>query len=1052
MSSFPPIVHSEKFPSQDPWVRTRRRLAERRLAWLWWLAAVAALCFATTAQARPVFRPWDLPVRDAPGLLSPDVLDIDGDAQGRLWIATAEGGASRYDPRDGSWLTFAEGYALHDTQVLDVHVDRRGDVWFATEDDGVHRLDRRDHTWARFDGGDGAVDGGLRIVEDHRGWLWVVGFDAGLSRFEPGRGRWVDLAAEMVEWTPVFHDLVEDAAGTIWAHGLDGLYVHDPKSDQWEAVAEVPREVHAQLSAIHPGPDVGVWLGGWFGGVGWLSGTGGEYRQVVPPLEGATDRQIAALLPTPEGELWVGTYARGFFRIDPETGALDDAAVRRPDEWGAKLLFRDRDGDVWAGSWGTNLRRFDAGTRAWQEQQAPLAGPDADVTAVYEDRQGTLWFGTRGAGVLRRDGRTGAWSQLPLRRDGTIGGDRINGVAVGPDGELWITSSQVMSGLVNGSGVRGGGVHRFDTRTGDWTTYRGEDGLGGSNARDVAITPEGDVLVAGLFGIRQLDRELDRWSTVAYTSYSEPGYVRSLKVAADGRVWGLGDPGTLVGSRTRLDRHWHAPPPTPTFEGQRVRWIAADPAGDLWAGLADHRLARLPRGEDDWLCCSGGTRGRVGIAGMAFSRSGAGWLWSSDGRVAAWSAKAGTGTWREPPDHVEGNYNPGIALVDPEGAAWVGYRNGTVRFDADGERTDVFTGDDGLAGGMADAGGVDAAGALWLVDSQNGATRLVLDDRGPHRPHRLDGVAPAVSPAGLLRDGDGGPAGICWARPSGLMLSTGSGAATTPLSPVRDWTTGVAGGLDGCWAGHFLSGLVFVDRSGEVRRFGLDQGLPDRLVTGLSPVPGTAGSRVWVATNDGAALVDADAGVLHVVTVAEGSSAGVVDRILALPDGGALLVFEAYDRKWFGGDTLDTARAIPHLRRVSAAGQVGPLEPWPGGRVRDLAIDGEGTVWVVTELGLIRRGEGEPAWLPAPLPADIRRVRAVAADPVGRDARIWLAVDGEFGEPASVLVHDPARDSWRTLSTADGLPGATRIDALEPDGRGGVVVLAGGRVVRGAVR
>ena len=121
------------------------------------LALLAALGPVTLVEARPALRPWPLPIQDAAGLLSPDVTAIDGDAQGRIWFATSEGGASRYDPRDGSWLTLAEGYGLHDTQVLDVLVDSRGDVWFATVDDGVHRLRAGDGGWDRFGEYDGAV-------------------------------------------------------------------------------------------------------------------------------------------------------------------------------------------------------------------------------------------------------------------------------------------------------------------------------------------------------------------------------------------------------------------------------------------------------------------------------------------------------------------------------------------------------------------------------------------------------------------------------------------------------------------------------------------------------------------------------------------------------------------------------------------------------------------------------------------------------------------------------------------------------------------------------
>ncbi len=1016
------------------------------------LALLAALGPVTLVEARPALRPWPLPIQDAAGLLSPDVTAIDGDAQGRIWFATSEGGASRYDPRDGSWLTLAEGYGLHDTQVLDVLVDSRGDVWFATVDDGVHRLRAGDGGWDRFGEYDGAVADALELLEDRRGWIWAVGFDGGLSRYEPVPGTWTPLANDDDAFTYAYHDIAEGVDGVLWARGTRGIIAYLPDEDRWRHVWGSDRIRSEDTSAMFPGADGGLWIGGWLGSVGYIDRPSGTYREVVPPTERATERCVDALLHTREGEIWVGTSRRGVHRLDPETGRWRDVGPYGADEWGPAFLVEDRAGDIWAGTWGANVRRFDADSRAWFQGQAPLVPASSAVTAVYEDRRGVLWFGTRGEGALRHDPGTGEWSRLPMRTDGTLGGDVINSVSRGHGEEIWFSSGQTLGGVFNGTGIHGGGLHRFDLGSGTWITYRSENGLDDPNSDAVVAVPGGEVIAAGLFGIRRLEHDLGRWSYL--DAWFMEGGARGLVLRADGTPWALTDSGQVATGGDSIGNNWRTFPVWPTFGGHRIQWLTPEPSGDLWAGLGEHGLARLSPGADVWERCSTDTLGiEDGVdIHLSVGPGGERWAWDQEGRAALLAWDGAPPEWCEPPPWVRGFSNSGPALVDAHGGLWVGYRHATVRFDADGARMDVFTESDGLVGDAVDDGIVDAHGALWLSDSFEGVTRIEIDERGPHRPLAVDGFSGETSRAALTTTRSGAVGGVCWARPSGLMWTDQAGAVTHPLSPAREWNTALAGGEAGCWAGHFLSGVVFAGQDGDLWRFGVAEGLPDPLVLDLSIVPGTGGARVWAATNDGAALVDMEAGVLTTVGVDDGGSPGAVDRILALPDAGALLVYDDFDTRWFLDPDAWPEREVLHLLWVSAEGEVGLPVEIPADDVLDLAVDGAGVVWLATDVGLFRSAGVGLVHVPAPLPSIHVPLRHVAVDPSGEDPRVWLALDGGEDEPAHLVVHDPVRGSWETLTTADGLPEAVRIDMLEVTPGGEAVVMAGGQLVRGRGR
>ena len=54
-------------------------------------------------------------------------------------------------------------------------------------------------------------------------------------------------------------------------------------------------------------------------------------------------------------------------------------------------LLADRNGIVWAGTWGGGLARVSPGWRRIKTLVSPE--PDVDVTAILEDRRGRLWVG-----------------------------------------------------------------------------------------------------------------------------------------------------------------------------------------------------------------------------------------------------------------------------------------------------------------------------------------------------------------------------------------------------------------------------------------------------------------------------------------------------------------------------------------------------------------------------------------------------------------------------------------------------------------------------------
>ncbi len=123
------------------------------------------------------------------GLGSNKVIDIAEASNGDVWVATwsyiteqgTQGGVSRYDQDEDTWVWYTPSNGLAGWDVAAVAVDELGRAWFGTWGGGVSRLDGED--WTTFSTAHGLPSNNVRsltIAED--GVVWA-GTDAGLYRF-----------------------------------------------------------------------------------------------------------------------------------------------------------------------------------------------------------------------------------------------------------------------------------------------------------------------------------------------------------------------------------------------------------------------------------------------------------------------------------------------------------------------------------------------------------------------------------------------------------------------------------------------------------------------------------------------------------------------------------------------------------------------------------------------------------------------------------------------------------------------------------------------------
>ncbi len=373
------------------------------------------------------------------GLLSQQVTSLCVGSDGVVWIG-CERGLVRMDPGAGG--SFRPVVVFDDLDVRALACDPLGNLWIGTPD-GLVRYDGRSQQPVRSaDGrGVGSVQSLLRDPYDN---LWI-GTTRGIARLREGR---LDRLEELGEgMNRIVISLAVDREGDLW-FGLAYGGLHQLRDGRVVTLGPTQGLRQSVVYAVAPASDGGLWVGAYTGEVDrWREGRF-EPVCVVP---GTGMGRVRSILEARDGTLWLGSD-QGLFRwrrgaLSRFTG-LPVAPVR--------ALGEDAEGTLWAGADGVGLYRIDAGgtTTCFDESDGL---PSLEFRLLFCDRTGHLWVGTYGGLALREGGRFRVFGQAQ-----GLSHNYVRTITERDDGTLWV-------------GTYGGGINHF--RDGLFTPVTARDGL-----------------------------------------------------------------------------------------------------------------------------------------------------------------------------------------------------------------------------------------------------------------------------------------------------------------------------------------------------------------------------------------------------------------------------------------------------------------------------------------------------------------------------------------------------------------------------------------------
>ena len=355
------------------------------------------------------------------GLAGMQVEDIYQDQRGLLWIATADGGVSRFD--GAHFDTFGLSDGLPSLTVMTIAEDADGLLLFGTLGGGLAAYDGRgfqvyttEHGLPSNDilGLQSQADGSIRILTD-AGIGWFV------------EGRCVERVTEIVGQPlgRVF-DMATDATGTTWLATL-----------KWGVISLDGRRMSAENGAMQwpwkfaqdaSGP---LWIAFRYVGTEAVIGRYDPDSQQLDLIN--ADAAIEGTEAVNHGTRHVRLDDRGWLWMTRRGVLVYDGKEWHPFSAGlpdihfsdARLTYADREGNIWVGLWGGGLVFCDPVSVQLYTEADGL--PDSGVHQLSEDHQGRIWIGTMGGLACLEDGQI-----RPVETK-----HKVTALAIDREGQIW---------------------------------------------------------------------------------------------------------------------------------------------------------------------------------------------------------------------------------------------------------------------------------------------------------------------------------------------------------------------------------------------------------------------------------------------------------------------------------------------------------------------------------------------------------------------------------------------------------------------------------------
>jgi len=436
------------------------------------------------------------------------------DKDGYIWIGT-ENGLCNLNTTSGAFTKYSnelkKNLGLSNTKIRKVFEDTNGLLWIGTPDNGLITYDRKNHTFNKFqhisdDINSLSSDNISSIYEDKSGIIWVA-TSKGINKIDKNSYKFIHYQYIENSKNSLNNNLVwafyEDTGGNIWIGTNDGLNTFNRKTGAFKVYKNNPvgkNNISGNIiKAIIEDKDGNVWIGSEGAGVDEIkiSGTGIfqkiNFIQNLNKNRNLSDNIVWCLHEDNQGYIWIGTN-KGLDRYDKKNNEIKLFKHNSYNPYSISnntinAIYEDTDGILWIGTY-NGLNRYDKKTEKFYSythyHNDPSSLSNNRVFGILEDESGTLWIATLGGGLNKFNKRTGKFKYY-TEKDG-LANNVVYCILEDKNKNLWLTTNS--------------GISKFNINAESFVNYDIKDGIQSSefNQNAALKTKDGQFFLGGMNG------------------------------------------------------------------------------------------------------------------------------------------------------------------------------------------------------------------------------------------------------------------------------------------------------------------------------------------------------------------------------------------------------------------------------------------------------------------------------------------------------------------------------------------------------------------------
>lgn len=338
---------------------------------------------------------------------SRSVADINGAADGGIWIAYYDGTIQHYNPKNQKTYTISnKHFPKIKNGIRSITDDGSDHLYIGLRMEGlyVYNLRTKKAKYFRHNPNDAQSlpgDNVRSVCIDHTKNIWV-GTNLGLGLFDPSTGKFRVFKPIPNQTTSLagdnIHQIMEMSDKTLWiASDIGGI-----------SMLDLNQYKHPQTEEL-------------------------RFSQITKENSGLSSNNTRRVIEDSFGNIWIANYSMGIDFIAKSSSNFNTLLSQGAPMEDVIGLFCDHQGNLWIGQ--DNLMNMYKNGKVMQtwDFSPYLVNSSTSIYVFEEDKQGNLWFGTSDNGVLKFNPHTHSFTHIDYAQSLDV-----HALCCNTQGKMWI--------------------------------------------------------------------------------------------------------------------------------------------------------------------------------------------------------------------------------------------------------------------------------------------------------------------------------------------------------------------------------------------------------------------------------------------------------------------------------------------------------------------------------------------------------------------------------------------------------------------------------------